>query len=116
MLKDFFQNHSSSHQLITAQSLKLNKPIPTLKNVESLNILIYPNPVDNDIIIDLPDSEKLYQVILINNLGQEIFVKNNVTSQILKIDSRNFNNGISYILIKAEGKIIFKEKLIIQHD
>lgn len=70
---------------------------------------IYPNPAKNAIAVRIPDDIKIYEINLLNMVGQSILqTKSNV------IDVSNIPNGIYSVTVQSD-KTIFNKKAIINH-
>ncbi len=75
------------------------------------NVKIYPNPVNNFINISYADYSSNDDVIIYNNLGA-ITYKSKIKSQ---IDLSNISQGIYFLKIVSNKKIIATKKIIIIH-
>jgi hypothetical protein len=80
----------------------------TLENT----VKIYPNP-SNDFINLSFDQEKLKSSeLIINDLQGKIIYQQKISD---KIEVDNFSEGVYFLQVKKENKIIFREKIVILH-
>ncbi len=78
---------------------------------EKVNIKLYPNPTDNYIYIAY-DKEKLQDnTLIINDIQGKIVFQKTLNED--KIDVTNYPNGIYFLQIRKEDKVIFREKIVI---
>lgn len=71
------------------------------------NFLIYPNPFESIISIQLPEGEK-FQISIINAVGQTIFSTTN-TNNIIEIDLSSFSKGLYFIQVSNLKSRIHKK-------
>jgi hypothetical protein len=78
----------------------------------SSDVVIYPNPFNNFITIDIKDASKnnFYEVKIFNNIGQEIVVTN-IIQKSQTIDTQNLPSGIYFYVISNSKKIIKSGKI-----
>jgi len=75
---------------------------------------LFPNPVKNELQIKLPEGfRNKITISIINNLGQVVFVKNNIDTEIQTINLSHLSSGIYRIRI-ANGNEIIEETIIKQ--
>lgn len=73
------------------------------------NILVYPNPANDILNIEIQENFKPLQITLYNTLGKEVIRKNLTTSQ---INISNLPQGLYLLKISSNGKIIKTEKIV----
>ena len=73
--------------------------------------LVYPNPVKDMSILELPDNNSIYQIRIFNIQGQQVF--NCLAQESLEIHRLDFKPGIYIYLINNDKNKIFKGKFII---
>ncbi len=84
----------------------------SLNDYRNIDFKIYPNPANNEVVLDIENLAQ-YNVSIIDLLGKTIITKNNLMSS--KLDVSNLNNGVYFVSISKQGKLIKTEKLIIKH-
>jgi hypothetical protein len=90
--------------------------IPLLTNINDLAILqynstlVYPNPTNAILNIELENSDKV-KIEIANALGQIVFEELNETKN-LKLDIKNLNTGLYFLKIISEDKIIATKKIV----
>jgi len=62
--------------------------------------------------IDLENLDQ-YEVSVIDLLGKTVLTKENISNS--KLNVSDLNNGIYFVAISKQGKLIKTEKLIIKH-
>lgn len=83
---------------------------PVLAKVEMDDpVKIYPNPVINQVNIELPNLPA--QVFLYNPSGQQLLKRNNGASR-LEIDMSEFGQGLFVLKVELEGEIITKKIVV----
>lgn len=73
------------------------------------DVVVFPNPVENEIQVKAPLSFESFQIEMYNSLGQIVFDTPKLANK--KIDISFLNSGIYTIIIKHNNKI-YKEKFI----
>src|SRR5258706_609156 len=78
------------------------------------NVVIYPNPVTDNLTIEIPahSFEKKY-LFIYNPLGEKIY-KQKIISEKIEINLRQQLNGIYLITVERSGEKIFSQKIIKQ--
>ena len=74
------------------------------------NLLIYPNPTNNIVNIDLKNDK--FSIAVYDQAGKKLIEKNSSTGEI-KIDFSNLNSGIYFLKVNGD-KISFTEKVVKQ--
>ena len=84
---------------------------PIQKEVSDRNLVVYPNPGTNQVIIDLIETDKEFERIkVINNLGQIIEDRAaESSSHSLTIDMSDYLTGTYFIQVYIDGTIINKK-------
>lgn len=92
------------------QMLSVNNTETTIKNIH-----IYPNPGINNFSIDIdkPFNQKI-DIAMYNCLGQTIDTKVNRLSSKINIDLTNIENGMYFIEVKSEDKVLVTKKVVVQ--
>lgn len=72
------------------------------------SIIIYPNPISNQLIIDIKSFDKMY---VLNSLGQIFTPSSTSTGTNTSVDFSNFPSGI-YFLVVSSDKKTFTQKII----
>jgi len=73
------------------------------------DVVIFPNPVENEIQVKVPLSFESFQIEIYNSLGQSVFNTSELNKQ--KLDISFLHNGIYTIIIKQNNRI-YKENFI----
>ncbi len=84
-------------------------------NIAENEIIAYPNPADNYLVIELPEDARFVQEITIyNSLSEEIFKVENYISNgnIIKLDIHDFKDGIFILSIQTNEYQIIKKIII----
>ena len=84
-----------------------------LSNLNINNVLVYPNPAINNIVLRTSSNMVGANIILTNLLGKVIF-KHSIRSKKETIDVSNFNKGIYFYSIIKDRRIFETKKLIIK--
>lgn len=70
---------------------------PVSKDDENTQgVILYPNPAKSSVTIE--HNTEAYQVVLMNSLGQEVFVSNS-QSKFYAIDLQNYNEGVYFVKV-----------------
>ncbi|MDR0971335.1 MAG: M6 family metalloprotease domain-containing protein [Bacteroidales bacterium] len=82
-------------------------------NNDKINLNVYPNPTTGKIFIDLNlDNGKTFQVQLMDILGKNILYKTFAQGK-TQLDLSFLENGNYILLIKDEGKVVGKQRIVI---
>ena len=84
----------------------------SLKTSIHKNITCFPNPFNDKIIITLSSDIDISEIIVYNSIGQEIVNKPKLEGNQLIINLTQEPNGLYYLIIKDNNKIIQTKKLI----
>lgn len=95
---------------IGSASMQLSSNIIS-EHTESLKI--YPNPFSTVINVEMKGYEEL-NIEVIDILGRRVYL-NASKQEKLEIPTNNWNQGLYFITIKSDGKIVGSEKLILGH-
>jgi hypothetical protein len=87
----------------------------TAVELYSTDVLIYPNPAVQNITIELRDLESSYALILYNNMGQQVFLQENLATSQVTLSRQNLPAGVYYLKLvfedirraSVQSKIIF---------
>jgi len=63
------------------------------------NIVVYPNPITENSVIELKTSQLEIKLEIVNNLGQKIHEKNILNDKIIGLKNINLTSGIYYLKI-----------------
>lgn len=92
---------------------------PAMTSIEPLayatDVVVYPNPAVQEITIELSDLEGNYALVLYNNMGQEVFLKEGIAERQVTLSRQNLPAGIYYLKLvfedtrraSVQSKIIF---------
>tara|TARA_Y100000589_G_scaffold147205_1_gene140790 strand:- start:22563 stop:23564 length:1002 start_codon:yes stop_codon:yes gene_type:complete len=72
---------------------------------------IYPNPFTSNFNIDLSDFISVKSIIVTDVTGKQLLNYNNITTSILNINSKDWENGVYFITIKTDNNT-FTNKVI----
>ncbi len=88
--------------------------LSNINEVEKQKIEIYPNPFKDKIIITLSSDIDILEINLMvyNSIGQKILYNPNLKNNHIIIDLADEPNGLYYLIIRDNNKIIRTEKLI----
>lgn len=82
------------------------------ESAEVLNLDVFPNPADREILWNVDLNSQLTQVILINALGQTVM---NESANSGKLDVQDLNDGLYFVQFFRDAKLIKTSKVLIQH-
>lgn len=83
------------------------------KSTASDNLIVFPNPAAEQVTIQF-ETEGAHDVVILDMQGKIIFSQNNISSENLELNIKNWESGIYIVQINNAGQI-HTEKLIIQH-
>ena len=69
-----------------------------------LNASVYPNPVNNQLNISLPETANNISVSIIDVLGKEVMVQNNLSGNNVSVNDINLPAGVYVVKITADNK------------
>lgn len=83
--------------------------------IAEVNISVYPNPANNIVNIDFSNTElENLSLSVYNNLGQEIFSKQFIERNKLKLNTSNWNQGIYFInIVDSKSQLSLTKKLVL---
>lgn len=76
-------------------------------------VVIYPNPANQALHIDLPYSE-LVEINLYTIVGQQVFMDNYYEVQRVALDVQNYSNGVYVLEVVSQGERVVR-KITIRH-
>jgi uncharacterized repeat protein (TIGR01451 family) len=86
-----------------------------IDNFESSNLIVFPNPANDSVQINLQNTSETIDAILINDiLGKNIRSITNVSSNQNTIDVSNLSQGIYFVTITTENNLKLVKKLVIE--
>lgn len=98
----------------TLNTIDINLGISTPPAGKELNLQVFPNPAQNE--VNIQTTTELYnaELTIINPLGQRIRRISNINGNKLTIDSKDFGDGIYFIVLKNKntqttGKFIIEK-------
>jgi polyhydroxybutyrate depolymerase len=74
---------------------------------------IFPNPFSSQTTIQLNDNVIKATLAVYNIVGQKVKTIDNITGQTIMLDRQNLRNGVYFIRLTTESKIIISDKIII---
>ncbi len=88
----------------------INSTVTGISLLDELNkVLLYPNPVNNILTVDLPNTSAVKQLILTDVSGRTVYQLDKISSNKLQINLTNFSNGLYLLKLKsATTSKIFK--------
>lgn len=90
--------------------LKYNSNLQT--NIfDNESFSIYPNPTNNQ--VNINSKSKILEIEIYNSMGQNVRNIKNCDAKTVTFEKENLSNGIYYLKITSENKIISNKKLII---
>lgn len=108
----YFAGETGTYLL--SMSLTRTSTVGINENQISENIIVYPNPAKDFVLIDFNELKgKLNQINLLNVQGQNVFTFNiNDQSKIFNLPLTNLSDGIYFIQIQTENGILSKKLII----
>lgn len=107
-----FKNTSGYGTRIWFDNIKIENALSTnVSNNQLLDVLIYPNPVNDEIFIDFPTIQESYNITIYNNLGQKIYNEVHKTLK-NKIQLSAYEKGIYFIKIESKNHKFLIQKII----
>lgn len=97
-------NHATSGDFSYARKIVL--PVQSTSGFSVINhsqLKIYPNPVTDQIVFQLPDRNVLYDISIIDLMGKTVIVKKNYTGKLLNVSQ--LTSGIYYLQIKTDNNL-----------
>lgn len=79
---------------------------------QNAEIHLYPNPTSGMLNIDLQSANSRHQIRLVNLLGEEVLMEAGGPEQEIQLDLRPLQNGIYFLQVLNQGKLIATEKII----
>lgn len=96
---------------------KVSSTLPVSINENSFETnktRVYPSPCSDFTVFEFEyNKNKKYTLELFNSIGQSVEKINNIPTNQIRIERGNFKNGLYFIQLKQENKIIATEKLVI---
>ena len=81
----------------------INVTVGIAKYNNSLNANVYPNPVNNQLNISLPETANNISVSVIDMLGKEVIVQNKLSGNNVSVNDINLPAGVYVVRITADG-------------
>ena len=79
--------------------------------VEKVKVKIYPNPSADFIYLEYNKEKLTHSQLIVNDIQGRLMLKKNLNDD--KIDVHNFLQGIYFLQISKEKKVVFREKIIV---
>ena len=79
---------------------------------ENMSVKMYPNPCNEDLFLDVSNTNSDLSISIFNVLGKQVYAENTRASQV-KINCTSFANGIYFITLKQNDKT-HTEKFIVR--
>ncbi len=73
-----------------------------------MDLCVYPNPVKDKLIIELPNGEAANRIVVYNNTGA-LVIEQNATHE---LNLQNTPSGLYFVVVETESGIIFKNKIV----
>ncbi|RZJ29638.1 MAG: T9SS type A sorting domain-containing protein, partial [Flavobacterium sp.] len=107
------------HNLIPGNTIEAVNPMSaacslnlgTADQLIGESTVIYPNPVKDILNVRLSEKFQSADIMLVNNLGQIVYASE-TTSGTIRIDCNQFNSGLYFLKISANGNQIVKKVII----
>lgn len=98
-----FVNVSSADGLTTLSYAIIIDYLDSNNETELINVNVYPNPVSDVLLVDLPKNNKPYNISVYNTYGQLMTQKSTADST-TKINMSGMNTGVYILNIEQDGK------------
>ncbi len=109
-----FTNSVTSCSNTTSTSIAvLNCTGVNSKSLNSLGIEVYPNPTNGELTIKLKSKDSNTSILILNSLGQTV-LSEKATYETLTIDLSKINNGIYFLQVINDNKILSTQKIVKQ--
>ncbi len=84
---------------------------------KDLTVKVYPNPIHNELTIDINSESRKQQIDVFDVLGRTVFTQNTEggvsNANLLKINTLDWQKGIYFLKI-TDGKTVFQQKVVKQ--
>ena len=108
--------HNAGDYVITQGLHQGNYVVTSVEDLAAdINISVYPNPTTDLISVsftDLPSSNGHGNVIIITDINGKILQQAEVTSNVEQLNFSTYANGIYFLTVKQESKLIKSFKII----
>jgi GH35 family endo-1,4-beta-xylanase len=88
-----------------------NKVATTVKNNSTKNLLVYPNPFNNELTLECDGCEYFDEILITDVLGREVKHLTNYSQDHALIDVNGLEKGIYILYLKKDGNILSKIKI-----
>jgi hypothetical protein len=88
--------------------------LPNASTAETEQIIVYPNPAQNNVIIAGMYSGNEHVVLLKNGLGQTV-ATSATTETSVTIDVSKLPIGLYFVIVQENEQDIYNQKLVIEH-
>ncbi|MBX7242489.1 MAG: T9SS type A sorting domain-containing protein [Bacteroidia bacterium] len=107
--------NTTSTWVVLPEEMTLNIPVQNIYSSE-VNWVLYPNPVESVLNIDLIHYKTFKGEILIMDYTGKLMESHSISKANSYINLDKFNNGIYFFLLKAEnGKVMASARVIVNH-
>ena len=108
-----FERYPFDVQTARSMSVSSNEAATPVNAISGFKV--YPNPSSDyaKVEIKLDEETVSVELIIYNVLGAEVLRQTVFDKELLTINTRDFNNGIYLFVLKTEGDIVEKQKVIV---
>lgn len=86
----------------------------SVDDFSKIDLSVYPNPASNNVTLKLGDVNNNMTYEVANLLGQKEF-QGNILNDMTKINTSNLTEGIYFVTVRSNGKLVRTEKLVVKH-
>ena len=104
VLQLFCPNKSQAEFLKAYDQIYIDKSLTNVENISNNNILIYPNPFENNLIISL-DNDQTSEVIL-TDISGKIILNQKFNQRLIELDLGELSRGQYFVTIKNNSYFI----------
>lgn len=97
--------YTSGYQLIACSANLITNTVEVENTVEKLSI--YPNPTAGALTIQA--TSDIQDILVSNTLGQTVLTINNVATTMTQINTRDLDNGVYFITVITDNKMMTKQ-------
>ena len=106
---------ADTYEVLNANKIRLGKVI-SIEETQEINFNIYPNPANDYVSIELNPNNDIYNVEMVNMLGQTVIttsVNNSVSGNVVTLNTSELEAGVYVIRVTSEG-VTSTKKVTIQ--
>ena len=86
--------------------------ISNIRNLESVNIDIFFNPISSNIKVSSSNSSLISNLYIYDSMGRLKFFKNNINKSSIEFKRKSYSNGIYFLLTSIDDRIIYRKIII----